>query len=184
MMKPIGLMFSLLIMNMSGFGQSNNHEYSDNNLTTLYENPVYDFEVRVPKEWEIYGEVINDSIRAYSIIDWGLPKIYSEVEKTEIENSVSIRAYINESNKSIQDVIKSEYLRIDPTNTSMEIEEGIDENARIIYYDGSDGKKYKGKSYFKWKNGISYILTFMATPGTYELNLSKFEKLYTTFIIK
>ncbi len=81
-------------------------------------------------------------------------------------------------------MILNEYLRIDPTKTMLKIDKGIGEDARIVYHTDSNGLEYKGKSYFKFNNGISYIITFMATPGTFETNLELFEKFYLTLIIK
>ncbi|MDI9310212.1 MAG: hypothetical protein QM535_08350 [Limnohabitans sp.] len=48
----------------------------------------------------------------------------------------------------------------------------------MIYTTTPNGLKYQGKSYFVFKNGIGYIITFMATPGTYNKNIKVFEEFY------
>jgi hypothetical protein len=164
-------------------GQKKNISEKQSNSNLQYVNAAYNYEVSVPREWKIYGEIKNDSIKNFSIIDWGLPKVYSEIEKIEIENSISIRAYLDNTSKSFQSIIANEYLRIDPTTTALEREEGIDENARIVYFDAPNGTKYKGKTYYLLEKGIAYVITFMATPGTYDINLNKFEEMYKNFRI-
>ncbi len=51
-----------------------------------YENSVFSFRVSVPKNWKVYKEVENDTVNKSAFINWGIPKVYSEIEKTEIEN--------------------------------------------------------------------------------------------------
>ena len=148
-----------------------------------YSNSIFGYEVSVPKDWNVYREVRNDDVKQRTLIDWGLPKIYSEIEDTEIENSVSIRAFKNKDIKSLNELIQNEYLRIDPTTTALEIEEKTNVKSRIIYHD-SNGLKFKGKCYFEFNNGISYVITFMATPGTYDKNIVKFEEFYSKFSLK
>ena len=58
----------------------------------------------------------------------------------------------------------------------MEPEAGS-KNGYIIHYKNS-GLDYKGKSYFVFRDGIGYIVTFMATPGTYDINVPAFELFY------
>ncbi len=142
-----------------------------------YKNDFYRFKVEVPKDWELYGQIINDTIQQKAIADWGLPLIYSELEKTDIENAISITAYKRSHYKSWGDVMMNEVFRKDPTHTDM-APDSVSENARIIYHD-NNGLEYKGKSYFVYKNGIGYIINFMATPGTYDKNIKVFEEFYT-----
>ncbi|MGZ3767583.1 MAG: hypothetical protein ACXVA2_23165, partial [Mucilaginibacter sp.] len=53
----------------------------------------------------------------------------------------------------------------------------INANARIVF-STINGLKYKGKSYFEFKNNIGYVINFTATPGTFDKNLTVFEKFY------
>ncbi len=177
-----GLLFLILSQNCISQNTENLNAKSD--LDVTYENVDYSFKASVPIDWKIYREIKNDTLRKSAFIDWGIPKIYSEIENTEIENSVSIKAFKSESINNIQDLILNEYLKIDPTKTAFEAAKGIGENSRIIYHDAPNGIKYKGKSYFKYQNGLSYVITFMATPGTYNKNIEKFEQFYLSLTLE
>jgi len=119
------------------------------------------------------GKLKNDTIKKRAIVEWGLPLTYSELEKTDIENSISITAYHRTDIKSMEELITYEYLRKDPRETSLEVDTSS-VNARIVY-STIKGLNYKGKIYFVFKNDIGYVITFMATPGTYDKNLGLFE---------
>ncbi|HYV91248.1 MAG TPA: hypothetical protein VE978_05675 [Chitinophagales bacterium] len=73
----------------------------------------------------------------------------------------------------MEELITYEYLRKDPRETSLEVDTSS-VNARIVY-STIKGLNYKGKIYFVFKNDIGYVITFMATPGTYDKNLGLFE---------
>ena len=149
---------------------------SDNTEKDIYTNEIYRFSVKVPENWKLYGQIINDSIQHKALVDWGLPKIYSDIEKVEIENSVSITAYHKSDINSVQELIASEYFRSNSAKTALEVDSTCN-NARIIYHT-RNGIEYKGKSYFVFKNDIGYVIMFMATPGTYSKNLKTFEDFY------
>ncbi|MBI3232893.1 MAG: hypothetical protein HYZ42_02440 [Bacteroidetes bacterium] len=144
---------------------------------TIYKNDLYRFSVSVPSNWKIYGQIKDDKVKHVAIVDWELPKIYSELEQAEIGNSISITAYNRADINSLEKLIASEYLRINPKETSLEKDKSSS-NARIIYKTTPNGLKYKGKSYYVFKNGIGYVITFMATPGTYDKNIKVFEAFY------
>jgi len=141
-----------------------------------YSNPTYRFSVLVPNDWKLHGELKNDTMQHRAIVDWGLPKIYSDIEKTDIENSISITAYKRTDIKSVDDLILWETSRVNAIMTVLEVDKPS-ENARI-YTTMIRGLKYKGKSYFVFNNGIGYVITFMATPGTFDKNINVFEKFY------
>jgi hypothetical protein len=63
---------------------------------------------------------------------------------------------------------------VHPANYTMKAD-STSKNVRLIY--GTvEGKNYKGKSYFFFKDGIGYVVNFMATPGTFDKNLPVFEQ--------
>lgn len=140
----------------------------------IYTNSSFHFTARVPVEWKLYGEIKNDSIKKLAIADWGLPKVFSQIESTDIENSISIRAYHSQKITSLEELILFEYLRNDPTQTALEVD-STSQDARIVY-STLNGLKYQGKIYFVFRNNTGYIITFMATPGTYHQNLPVFEE--------
>jgi len=146
------------------------------NVSKEYKNEVYKFSVQVPNDWKLYGQIVDDKRNHKAIVDWGLPRIYSELEKTNIENSISITAYKKNDINSVEELITFEYLRINPTETALEID-SKHRNARIIHF-SKNGVEFKGKSYYVFKNGISYVVNFMATPGTFDKNIVKFEEFY------
>ena len=150
----------------------------------IYSNSTFRFSVLIPNDWKLAGEMENER---KTIVCWTLPAIYSDIEKTEIENAISITAHKSTYITSVSDLILSEYLRIDPVETALEYIDESNKNARMIYTTTPQGLKYKGKSYFVFNhilqpysevNGIGYIITFMATPGTFDKNIDVFEEFY------
>ncbi|MCX6154499.1 MAG: hypothetical protein NT007_10095 [Candidatus Kapabacteria bacterium] len=140
----------------------------------LFTNQLFKFSVNIPSNWKLFGEVKSDSGGTSSIVCWALPSIYSELEQTNIENDFTIRAYHSNIINSASELILSEYLD-DPVHSVLEADATTDSNSRIIYFD-NNGLEYKGKCYFIFKNGIGYIISYMATPGTYSKNLPVFEE--------
>ncbi len=177
MKKALLILLPGLTSLLQTFGQPVKAERTDSLKTNNYVNNVYRFSATVPDNWKLYGQVINDSINHRAIADWGLPKVHSDLENAEIENSVTITAYKKQNIRTVEELILSEYLRVDPTKYSMEID-SRNKNARLIY--GTvNGNNYKGKSYFVFKNDIGYVVTFMGTPGTFDRNIPAFEEFYT-----
>ncbi|MBV5282069.1 MAG: hypothetical protein JZU53_06485 [Paludibacter sp.] len=160
MSRKLLLTLSLFLITISTlFGQSK------------FQNDLYGFGGQVPDDWHVYGELKDDLTNKRAIIDWGLPKVYSELEKTSIENSVSITAYKRPSLKSIDDLTKFEFGRVANVLVSKEL---IDSTSYIVFT-VRNGLKFKSKLTFVFKNEVGYVLNFTATPGTYDINLSKFD---------
>jgi hypothetical protein len=172
--KTLTIIFLFLFFATVGQAQTANP--SDNSENNTYKNEKYRFSVIVPDSWKLYGQILDDSKQHKAIADWGLPAIYSELEKTEIENSVSITAYHKTDIHSVQELIAAEYFKSNPVETALEVDSTCT-NCRIIYHT-QNGLEYKGKLYFVFKNEIGYVINFMATPGTYEKNLKSFEDFY------
>ena len=173
------LIFSLigLTLILHACGQTNSKAQSETIAGKIYTNEAYRFSATIPDSWKLYGQIKNDTLKHMAIADWGLPKIYSDLEKTEIENSISITAYQKPDINSVDKLILAEYLKINPTETALEVDKS-NPNARMIYTTTPTGLKYQGKSYFVFKNGIGYVITFMATPWTYDTNIKVFEEFY------
>jgi hypothetical protein len=174
MKKAFAFIISSIGIVLHVSGQTRPVNKTDSSLT--YTNIQYGFSVEIPLTWKLYGQIANDTVNHRALVDWGLPVTYSELEKTTIENSISIGAYKREDLHSVDDFIREEYLRTDPGSASMETDP-FSKNARIIYFT-KNGLKYKGKSYYVFKNGIAYIVNFMATPGTFNINLATFDAFY------
>jgi hypothetical protein len=163
------LLFSLIILS-NAFGQTKGiiaHEYK---------NDIYKFTVKIPGDWKLYGQIQNDTSQHRAIADWGLPLTHSELENADIENSISITAYKRTGINSLARLIDFDKKRANPATTSFETNDTND-NSRIINTT-TNGLKYKGKSYYIFKNGIGYVVNFTATPGTFEKNIALFERFY------
>ncbi len=141
---------------------------------TKYQNEKYGFSGKTPDDWHIYAEIKDDSANKIAIIDWGLPKVFSESENTYIENAISIIAYKRSDIKNIDDLIKLEFERISDILESKEI---IDSNpyTSFITITEINGLKYKSKVSFVFQNSIGYVLNFVATLGTFDINVFKFD---------
>jgi hypothetical protein len=115
----------------------------------------------------------NDKINRKSIIDWGLPKVYSEIEKAKIENAISITAYNRSELNNIDKLLEFEFNRL----KSILIEKNKVEGANNVTYNiitKIKGVIYNSQTTFIIKNNIGYIINFTATPGTFDININKF----------
>lgn len=141
---------------------------------TRFQNDKYGFSGQVPTDWYIYAETKDNPLNKSSIIEWGLPKVYSELEKTDIENAVSITAYKRPDIKNLDDLIKFEFERVSHILSSKEIIDSIPYHSYLLIT-VQKGLKYKSKVEFVFKNNIGYVLNFTATIGTYNMNVQKFD---------
>ncbi len=139
---------------------------------TFYENKLYGFKAEIPSNWVLFGEVKNDTLINRSIVEWGLPKIYSELESTEIENSISVTAFSRIDIKNIDDLIKLEFQR---TGDIILSKDSIDRETYIINFKINENN-YKSKIKFNYTNGIGYIITFTSTADTYANDIPIFEE--------
>lgn len=140
---------------------------------TLYQNEFFGFSCKVPTDWTIYSEMKNDKVNHNSIIDWGLPKVYSELEKTNIENAVTITAYKRSEINSIEKLIEYEFDRIKNNLVEKNKVEGT-KNITYNVLTKINGLIYKSQLTFIFENNIGYILNFTATKGTFDINIKKF----------
>jgi len=108
-----------------------------------------------------------------------MPKLYSEMEKEEIENSVSITAIKSSSIKDAAELAEKEYKRV--SAFAMKVDRTkINSTEDVCFITSSIIKfrSYVSKQYFFYKKGTGYILTFTATPGTYTENEPKFDEFF------
>lgn len=163
MTKTIFTLFALLATTINiSYGQ------------TKYQNEKYGFNVQFPDDWQVYDDIKEDTITHRAIIDWGLPKVYSEIEKTSIENAVTITAYNRSDIKNLEDLEKFEFKRTEKILRSKELIE-VKPYQSYIVISNINGLPYKSKVAFAFMHNIGYVLTFTATLGTYEMNLPKFD---------
>ena len=140
---------------------------------STHSNEQYGFSAVVPKDWLIYAEIKDDAENHMALLDWGLPKIYSDLEKQNIENAVTITAYQRSDIKNLDDLMKFEFDRI---SSIMVSKTKLNDNSNTSYeiISKRNNQSYKTKTIFVFKNNIGYTLIFTATPGTYDKNLPKF----------
>ena len=115
------------------------------------------------------------------IVQWILPKIYSEIEKADIANAVSVTCLADKTIKNVKNLVDYEFSRISDVITKKE--KLADTTTSYTLYTKIDGLEYKSKYYFLHKNEVGYVINFTATEGTYDKNLSKFEEFYHGLII-
>ncbi|MFA7492777.1 MAG: hypothetical protein WCZ43_04595 [Proteiniphilum sp.] len=155
---------------------------NENKVGKTYKNELFRFSATVPDSWRLYGQIVNDTIHHMAIADWGLPLVYSELEKVEIENSVSIVAYKRKEINSVEELSLFEYARyMGNSNRGDEIVMEVDQvnpDARFLHITKTTGVKFRAKQYLVFKDNTGYVVTFMATPGTYDKNLNAFEEFY------
>lgn len=164
MKKTLATTLVGLTLILQAYGQTNSKAKFETKVGSTYANEVYRFNATIPDNWHLYGQIKNDTLKKMAIVDWGLPKIYSELEKTEIENSISIKAYHKPDISSVHKLITAEYLRVNPIQTAMEIDKS-NPDARLIYTTMPNGLKYQGKSYFVYKMELGMLLILWRPLG-------------------
>lgn len=155
-------LFLLLISNTL-CGQSN------------YLNEPFGVAATVPEDWHIYAELRNDTVNKRAIISWGIPAVYSEVEKASIENAISISAYKIPEIKNIDDLRQFEFERVQNILQSKELVDSSENRLTYVSKTKINGLIYRTKKVLFYKNKASYVIAFTATPGTYPINLHKFD---------
>ncbi len=176
-MKKAVIYLSLCLIIVFLSSRQKSHDKKSNYLRSIeYKNDKFRFSVNVPFEWKLFGEVKNDTVNQKALVDWGLPPIHSELEKTDIENSISILAYTKTKINSLDELMKFECNKRDRSTIKFVMDTTC-KSALIIYY-YNNNREYKGKAYYIYKQGTCYVITFMATPGTFDKNLKVFEEFY------
>ncbi len=151
---------------------------------TTFENSRFKFKATIPEDWRLHQEIKADSL-SYTMVGWGLPKVYTEMDKHEVENAVAIAAIEHSKIQNLDDVIKAEFNRAKHISIILnQVKTDSVEHTSYITNSLMKNVSYVSKQYFIFKNGIGYIITFTATPGTFNINLPKFEEFYKTLVIQ
>jgi len=150
---------------------------------SIFENSKFKFQASIPDDWILRQEIKADTLN-YTIVGWGLPKVYTEMDKHEVENAVSITAIEHPRIKNLDDLVKAEFNRVKNIGTILN-QVKIDSVEHTAYVTNTLMKNvsYVSQQYFIFKNGRGYIVTFTATPGTFSINVPKFEAFYKTVVI-
>ncbi|SFC80561.1 hypothetical protein SAMN05421747_12912 [Parapedobacter composti] len=150
---------------------------------TIFENSRFKFQASIPDDWMLRQEIKADTLN-YTIVGWGMPKVYTEMDKHEVENAVSITAIEHPRIKNLDDLVKAEFNRVKNAGTILN-QVQIDSVEHTAYITNTLMKNvsYVSQQYFIFKNGRGYIVTFTATVGTFSINAPKFEEFYKTVVI-
>ena len=151
---------------------------------TIFKNDRFKFQASIPDDWILRQEIKADTLN-YTIVGWGLPKVYTETDKHEVENAVSITAIEHPRIKNLDDLVKAEFNRVKNVGTILN-QVKIDSVEHTAYVTNTLMKdvSYVSQQYFMFKDGRGYIITFTATPGTFSINVPKFEEFYKTVIVR
>lgn len=131
--------------------------------------PRFGFVAHAPDDWKVFGERERPG---QMLLDFGLPKIWSEVEKQDIENSVFILA--RRDARSLEDLISDEDERVANIRLSKEAVP-VKTGKAFVVVTKTDGLEYKTLSTYRFENGVGYVIGFTATQGTFERNLPKYQ---------
>lgn len=151
---------------------------------TIFESSRFNFQASIPDDWILRQEVKADTLN-YTIVAWGLPKVYTEMDKHEVENAVSITAIDHPGIKKLDDLVKAEFTRVKRIGTILnQVKLDSVENTAYVTNTLMNNVSYVSQQYFVFKDGIGYIITFTATVGTFSINVPKFEEFYKTVVIR
>ncbi len=135
-----------------------------------YSKPGFGYSATLPAGWTVHREMES---KAAARVSFGLPRVWSELEHQEIENAVAVSAYKRAGVTEVKQLLELEIKRLGSTLISHEMTE-IDFGPAMRTLTEIRGLKYESLTTFRIENGISFVISFTATPGTYDLNLGKF----------
>jgi len=135
-----------------------------------FESPTFGYSVVIPDDWRLYSKSENDTM---TIVSYGLPPIWSEVEQENIENAIAVIAQKLPIIKSAQDVIDLENKRIASilvSSADVDLEFGSARRMKTRI----NGLEYETLGTYRYENGVGYAFSFTTTKGTYDINKEKF----------
>lgn len=147
----------------------------DAKMPNIYENKLFGFKFVVPETWRLHGEEKFNKKYSCAIVDYGLPLTWSDKENQEIENAVTVVAYMRPDIANIDELVSFEKRRIKQILVSME-EVSVEKRTAFLIITKINGLEYKTQSSFIYKNNCGYIISFTATHGTYDKNLSLYHE--------
>jgi len=134
-----------------------------------FARPTFGFVAHAPDDWKVFGERERPG---QMLLDFGLPEIWSDVEKQNIENSVYI--FARRDVKSMEALISDEDERVAAVGISKEPFPAAAGKA-FVRLSKIDGLEYKTLTTFRFENGVGYMIGFTATHGTFDRNLAKYQ---------
>lgn len=155
-----------------------NHELSSGaqEQPAQYVEPSCGYSTVVPLDWSIHSEYSDDTV---SRVSFGLPRIWSDLEQQEIENSIAVIAHRRSDLSSVEDVVELEghrHRHVLISSTEVELQFGRAQ--RLITE--IRGLQYKSLVVYRLENGVGYVFIFTATEGTYDRNRKRFIEFLST----
>lgn len=139
-------------------------------------DPERGITMEVPENWTLVAKVQFERLNRF-IYDFGLPKVWSEKERQEIENAVTL-AILDQPCQSLSDLVQIEDQRVQDILLEQQyLETDRSDKARKQTV-AINGLKYVSRVDFLLRNGTGYVVAFTATEGTYDRNLP----LYLNFL--
>ena len=145
----------------------------------IYENEWYGFSCRYPIDWELQASPAGNLVLFAGPMDAGNAfriNINILVEELVDYAGISLEDYTEISEIQFQESL-DDYLRLDLNDTSIS---GM--AARLITYSfAMETLKIKGTQAFFIRDDIAYIVTYSATPDSYDEYYPEFELVYASF---
>jgi hypothetical protein len=137
------------------------------------------FSAQIPTDWQFHRSGRPPGTGRF-VYQYGLPKTWSEVEKQEIENSVAITIYDGdfESLKAVQELEDARTADITlTTKVVLSSDDSLLRERKSLI----GGLEYRVREKLVVHNKRGYVLSFTATPGTYDKNLHRFMEFTDSF---
>ena len=133
-----------------------------------FARPAFGFVAHTPDDWKVFGERAG---REQLLLDFGLPQVWSDVEKQSIENWVYIQAQRDVG--SLEELISAYQERTAKMVAAIDAVPS-NEGKAFVVVSRIDGLEYKTLTTYRFENGIGYVIGFTATHGTFDKNLPKY----------
>ena len=139
-------------------------------LASTYSKPEFGFVAAISDDWRIHAERKEEK---KFIVSFGLPAVWSDLEKQNIENAVSVTVYRDSEIDSLTEVVELEAKRVaDILVSRQEVPSNL--GKRFVEVTRIRGLEYKSLTTCHFANGLGYVIAFTATRGTYDTNIGKF----------
>jgi hypothetical protein len=161
---------TILFLSSVSFGQNDKY---------LYDNKNCGIRIHVLDSCDIKlnDEAKFDFQRGQGIIDFSLPKIWSDLENQDIENAISITYLLSPKINSLQELEANRMRRISRNMLSKDDRVLIDScTTEYFLRVNIDGLEYhiQERLIYSPVYHYGYVVNFTATPGTYKKNLKVF----------
>jgi hypothetical protein len=139
-------------------------------------NPRFGYRFNASPDWEMQGVQQDGIIQRQSIVVLTLPGIWSDREQQEIKNAIACYTKEDEAVRSLTNAV-DEFWRATQAEGEVTNRREVTANDEryVVDFDQKDrGLVYRKRSSVVFRNGISYRLNFIATPGTFDKNVAVF----------